>query len=392
MKFFPLKTLILCILLPPILFLFSVEILQKGLLDGYMEERYRRDIENIDIGDTRLLLNGSVRIEDAINRNIRRYLEEKLLLKLGVRANVTVLTRQGTILYPPLLYEVQGNLMTDHMAIASRNLELLNEGLIVKTDLMLNYDSLLSVLVLASYMALALLVFSFSYRSGSRKLQRAEDRKDKELERLLTQEKKHENKLKSLREDRERLTQEAERVKKALEEERAKASKNENEMVEEIISLEERINENIARQEEQKAEIEALLEKLQTLEEEREKRKDTPVAATTSERRESMLQKRFKTLYKNVSFNRRAISGFAELEEDQKIKVEEIIHQLDLDASLVTIKRKVFGKKGRQTVLEVVFGYRGRLYFRKKQDGKIDILTIGTKNTQTKDLEFLNNL
>jgi len=65
---------------------------------------------------------------------------------------------------------------------------------------------------------------------------------------------------------------------------------------------------------------------------------------------------------------------------------------LNEDPSLVTIKRKVFGKKGRQTVLEVVFGYKGRLYFRKKKDGKIDILIIGSKNSQPKDLEFLNTL
>jgi len=71
-----------------------------------------------------------------------------------------------------------------------------------------------------------------------------------------------------------------------------------------------------------------------------------------------------------------------------KIKVEEIIHKLNEDPSFVLVKRKVFGKKGRATVQEVIFAYKGRLY----KDGKIEILTIGTKNTQAKDLEFLDNI
>jgi hypothetical protein len=75
-----------------------------------------------------------------------------------------------------------------------------------------------------------------------------------------------------------------------------------------------------------------------------------------------------------------------------RIKGEEVIHQLNEDPSLVTIKRKVFGKKGRQTVLEVVYGYKGRLYFRKTGEGRIEVLAVGTKNSQQKDLEFLNNL
>jgi hypothetical protein len=75
-----------------------------------------------------------------------------------------------------------------------------------------------------------------------------------------------------------------------------------------------------------------------------------------------------------------------------KIKGEEIIHKLNEDPSFVSVKRKVFGKKGRATVQEVIFSYKGRLYFRKKKDGQIEILTIGTKNTQAKDLEFLDNL
>lgn len=58
----------------------------------------------------------------------------------------------------------------------------------------------------------------------------------------------------------------------------------------------------------------------------------------------------------------------------------------------MTIKRKVFSKKSRETVLEVLFAYRGRLYFRTSRDQHVEILTIGTKNTQLKDLEFIDRL
>ena len=102
--------------------------------------------------------------------------------------------------------------------------------------------------------------------------------------------------------------------------------------------------------------------------------------------------KRFNALYKNISMHRRAINGYNDLVDDMKIKSEEIIHQLNDDPGLVPIKRKVFGKKGRETVLEVIFAYNGRLYYRNKKGNKIEVLAIGTKNTQTKDLEFLNNL
>jgi hypothetical protein len=52
----------------------------------------------------------------------------------------------------------------------------------------------------------------------------------------------------------------------------------------------------------------------------------------------------------------------------------------------------VFGGKGQKTVLEVLFGYKGRLYFRNTKDQQIEVLAIGTKNTQARELEFLARL
>jgi hypothetical protein len=52
----------------------------------------------------------------------------------------------------------------------------------------------------------------------------------------------------------------------------------------------------------------------------------------------------------------------------------------------------VFGGKGHKTVLEVIFGYKGRLYFRNNKEKGIEVLASGTKNTQARELEFLAKL
>jgi hypothetical protein len=42
-------------------------------------------------------------------------------------------------------------------------------------------------------------------------------------------------------------------------------------------------------------------------------------------------------------------------------------------------------------VLEVLFGYKGRLYFRNTKDRGVEVLTIGTKNTQAGSSNFSPN-
>jgi hypothetical protein len=105
-----------------------------------------------------------------------------------------------------------------------------------------------------------------------------------------------------------------------------------------------------------------------------------------------VVKKRFDALYKNTAIHDRAVAGFFALTEALKIKAEEVIHQLNEDPKQVHIKRKVFGKKNRETVFEVIFAYKGRLYFRNISGGRVEVLVIGTKLTQTKDLTFLDKL
>ena len=60
-----------------------------------------------------------------------------------------------------------------------------------------------------------------------------------------------------------------------------------------------------------------------------------------------MAEKRFRALYKNLAVSDWAVAAF-----------------------------------------DVVFGHRGRLYFR-NSSRRLEVLAIGTKNTQNRDLEFL---
>jgi hypothetical protein len=382
MKYISFKIIILCMLMPPLFYVFSMQTLERHLKDKYTSE-----IEAIYIGDTRLLFNGSVRLKDAIHKNIDSYLKGRLLLPWGVRATVMVATKQNTILYPSAFEEKEDTLLSaDPMQIASENYDLLNEGLIVNVDTKLGYNTILSSSLLASYIFLSVFVLYFYYRSGMRKAGQEDTEKGLKIDHLLEAEKEYTDKLKVLARDREKLVSELERVKEAFENEKKEASRNEDEMLGEVIALEKKLENNLALRNKQHEEISKLKEEIKRYS--KEKRNEDKQKTKASE----AFLKRFNALYKNISIHEKAVNGFIDLPEDLRIKSEEIIHQLNESPKIVPIKRKVFGKKGRETVFEVMFAYNGRLYYRMPKDNRIEVLAIGTKNTQLKDLEFLGKI
>ncbi|MFP4032632.1 MAG: hypothetical protein ACLFTV_13805 [Desulfococcaceae bacterium] len=384
MTYLNFRLLLLCLLFPPLLFILSVEAVQGVFLDQYLAGRLTRGLENALVGDVRPLLDGSVRIEERIQENVRRFLSEQAVVILGAEPEVTVLTRRGTILYPPPLV-FQGDLMiSDPVQQAARNLERMEEGLVVRFSLRLNYISWLSLLILLPYLGVSLFLLHRQYRLGLRRAREAEVETARRIGELTELEAGHQQNLAELGRERDELMAGFGRIKQTLEREKEKAMKNEDLMIEEIVGLEEKLRKNLALQEEQKEEIAHLKEQIQGFEQSK--------GGRSASRRDAMLGKRLRALYKNIAIHDRAVDGFTSLSEEMRIKAEEVVHQLNQDPSLVTIKRKVFGKKGRQTVLEVVYGYKGRLYFRKTGEGRVEVLVIGTKNSQQKDLEFLNNL
>ena len=85
MRHFSFKLLLLCILLPPLLYVFTIQAVETHLL-----KLYTRELENRYLGDTRALLDGTMQVKDAINENIDRYLQSKKLTDLGMVLKVTV--------------------------------------------------------------------------------------------------------------------------------------------------------------------------------------------------------------------------------------------------------------------------------------------------------------
>ncbi len=60
LKFLSFKIFILCILLPTIFYIFSIQ-----SIESHLKRRYTKEIEDIYTGDTRPLFDGSMRLKDA---------------------------------------------------------------------------------------------------------------------------------------------------------------------------------------------------------------------------------------------------------------------------------------------------------------------------------------
>lgn len=380
MRFFSIRILCACILLPPLLYLITVAILERQV-----KERLTRQVEEVYMGEPQALLDGSIRLEDALEHNINRYLAESLLAQNGFTVRVSVVTRSGRFVYPaPVEPAEAGNI--DGQRVAVENFTLLSDGLVVNVEAQLVHNRLISNCILSIYVLAALMVLSLHYRSAGRKISREQDGWRREMSRLAAVEQSNTHLLSELQQQREKLMAELGDLKSVLQDERKRAERNEDDLITEIDSLEKRLAENLQLQEAKQAEIQALKEKIALSEKEQRYEEKGRQKASAS------LQKRFAALYKNIHVSERAVEGFVELNEEMRLKAEEVIHQLDAAPDLITVKRKVFGRKNRETVLEVVFAYRGRLYFRRGPGRRVDIVAIGTKNTQERELEFLASL
>lgn len=382
MKYFPFKVMVLCIFLPAVLYGFSVLGLER-----YLNHRYLYDIEEVYIGDTAPLFSGAQQLKDAVRVNIDRFFREEALLAWALNVDVLITTKRGTILYPAAFQDLEPSILPrDPMSVARENYALLSEGLIVTVDVALKFYSPLSLVVLGMYILMALGILYGFYRAGIKK-SRHEDRvKNQEINRLIAQEKVLSDQLDSLDQERKDISCELERMRELRESEKAKATSNESDLFEEIISLDEKLKQNTSRQQQQLHEIEVLRERMTSYEAEMKK------GDRQKAKEADWVSKRFGAIYKNVAVSVRAVEGFIDLSDEMRIKAEEIIHRLNDEPDQVPIKRKVFAKKGRETVLEVLFSYNGRLYFRRLKNQTVEIMTIGTKNSQSKDLDYINKV
>jgi len=356
-------------------------------IERYAHNQLAAEIEDSYIGDSRPLLDGSSALKEVIHKNITGYLAEKPFLDLGLNVKVTVASKGGKILYPAE-FEPQNNspLIADAARIAAENFAIMNEGIVVDVDTRFEHNRFLSNSILVLCVFLSVLILYLHYRAAAGRAKTEDDEKNIEISRLRQLEEGNTRQLHELRQERQSLEAEFEVLKEVLDDEKKKSDRNEDDLIEEIEALEAKLKENLARQNNQQQEIVELEEKMRKL------AQGHPKSAKLKTKAPDLLKKRFKALYKQLSVNDRAVNGFLDLNEDLKIKAEEVIHQLNEAPDLVTIKRKVFGGKGQKTILEVVFGYKGRLYFRNTGGSQIEVLAIGTKNTQARELEFLSKI
>lgn len=368
--------------MPPICYIATAYIAER-----YSQDFYTARIEEIYSGDLTPLLEGTVQLKDAINQNVDNYLKSRKFMQLGLVVEVTIITKKGKILYPDIIEDEEFTyLPPDPLQVAADNYGLLNEGLVVRVATRFEHNRLISNSVLALFILLSVLIYFLHHKKAVSSAWLKEQEVHREMERLQQQDNANVAKLDQLKNARLGLSNELSRLKQKMKSERSQADKFESELFNEVETLESQLQENILRQDAQRVEISDLRDEIKKLEKGRRKADKQKVKASDT------TQKRLTTLYKNLSIHDRAVSGFIDLEEEMKIKAEEIIHQLNEDPSLVTIKRKVFGGKGHKTVFEVVYGYKGRLYFRNSSTQQIEVLAIGTKNTQARELEFLRRL
>jgi hypothetical protein len=386
MKFFPLKIAIFCLLFTPILYIVTLNVSQN-----YLKDYYHQNIENIFIGDSSSLLNGRVLIEEQIADNIHAFLaNDKIVKYLGLDLKIFVTTKNGKVIYPTF---INTDLSTealhtnsDFEKIAKQNFDILNNGLMVNSvGINLNHGSKAANFILFIYLGTAIAIFLTFYKTGNSKAKHDAQIKKALIDNLQREELIHQQILEDLKKERQGLFENIKSLNAKYQKDKKKLKINEEELFDEIISLEEQLNSFIELKQNKEEEIDELKSQIKNY----ERRKSSKKIRNEFD----FISRRFVALYKNIHVNRKAVTGLLNLSEEQQIKGEECIFLLDRDSEKVTIKRKVFsGKKHKTACLEVLFAYNGRLYFRKNENNNIEILTIGTKNTQTKDMKFLHNL
>jgi hypothetical protein len=382
MKRLSFNILVLCILLPPVLYLFSVNLLEKQMTDRSLTQ-----VRNVYLSDITDILNGLVRLRDGVGDAIDNYLTDHWFVKAGGQLGVSVTTQRGTIIYPATYQDDPLNgLPIAPTRLAEENFAILNEGLNIQVEAVIEPWSMLAVSILLFYLLIFLGWLWIHYRRVVAHAREEELQRRAEIERLMQFQDQGENRIEALSRERESLLSDYQRLQEEIETKKRQAEETEEELFDEIAAMEEKLAVNLSLQDQQHEEIDKLRDQIRDLEKTRD------AVDRQREKEADRLAKRFKVLYKKLELSERALENLADMAEDMSLKAEEIISLLNADPSLVPIKRKVFSRKGKSNALETTFAYNGRLYFRRNSEGRVEVLTVGTKNTQARDLAYLDSI
>jgi hypothetical protein len=381
MKNFPYRLLFICIFAPPICYIFTLH-----ALEIYLQKKVTSEINRIIIRNHEALYQGRYTVKEEVNRNLGEYLlSHSFKYKLGISTEILVKTKDDRILYPANLkdniYDYSGdsseNVM-NYMDVAAENYKILNNDLIVSIKIIIKHNSWLSNGILLFYILLSLFVIQLAVRKNIREAEIHERERRDYIEKLTERLKETESGLSEIRLKEASYLNKIEELKK----DRESLSTDINGLLEEMVTLETGLTTQRGLREKRELalanlqnEIDSLKERIQNP---KKKNKMTDAA-----------RKRFRVLYKNLDFSEKAIEGFLVLSDEFQLKAEEVIHRLNEDRSLVSVKRKVFSKGGKINVLEADFAYSGRIYYHIDAQSKTRIMGIGTKNTQDQDIAYL---
>ncbi len=124
-----------------------------------------------------------------------------------------------------------------------------------------------------------------------------------------------------------------------------------------------------------------------------ELRSQTRRAGKRAARDEELIARRLRTLYKNLEVDERAIENLAELgDESFRLRAEEAIKRLCDEPDTAGVRRKVGGLPPHLSIFELGFADKGRIYYTTGRTRRFRVLTIGAKNSQKADLEYLSRL
>jgi putative component of toxin-antitoxin plasmid stabilization module len=102
---------------------------------------------------------------------------------------------------------------------------------------------------------------------------------------------------------------------------------------------------------------------------------------------------RLRTLYKTLEIDDHAVDTlFALRDEGMKLKAEEALKRLAEEADNVAVRRKVGGLPNHLNIFELGFGGKGRIYYSRGKHQRFRILTVGAKNTQDSDMDYMRRL
>ncbi len=394
MRRLPFHILFACIFLPPVLYILSLQ-----SLEIVARKQWTAELQRSLISNSKALLQGRIRIDYEIKQNVEAFLSSCRALKWGFHAQVTVETETGTWIYPasnsnPInIFDSEtypqdspASAPVEMLQVAENNLKIMDEGIVLRLTVQIPRNSGLANGILIFFIIVFTILLYRSYRKSAGEARQFEKINQQALNTANKSFSEAQERLRDVTNRETKYQHEIKILKKDLDLADNKMRETEDEALAEMEQLEKNLHESVAFKEELELEILRLAEELEKIEASKK------IPPKKQRKQVDKIAKRFNTLYKNLEFQQRAIEGFLHLQGDLQLRSEELIHTMNEDSSKLLVKRKVFSKKGATPSFECEFGYRGRIYWRPGTGSKTQILTIGTKNTQAKDLAYIETL